>query len=239
MKGERPNVLTRALLISSALTAPYYVSLAQRSSGGSTSALGMLILAGGLASSLLVGCGDDSSSSVLSGTPDSESVTVVTEDKAYPVLYIAPRTARTSGFEHKVWVAVVWKAGAADTYPVKLGTMDTNALVGAGKMQADCDDLRVYNGANEIDRWILDPNTATTDVWVNLDFEAEQSVLLGTAIAGAGAITEIDANGDISGFPNEGLLWIDAECFTYQGKNDVDRQFLNVTREARGTAAAL
>jgi predicted MFS family arabinose efflux permease len=48
----RRFVVTRALLISSALVAPYYVALAQRSSGGSVSALGMLILAGGLASSL-------------------------------------------------------------------------------------------------------------------------------------------------------------------------------------------
>jgi hypothetical protein len=45
-------VITRALLISSALTAPYYVSLAQRSSGGSLSVLGLIVLAGGLASSL-------------------------------------------------------------------------------------------------------------------------------------------------------------------------------------------
>jgi predicted MFS family arabinose efflux permease len=48
----RRFVITRALLISSALAAPYYVSLAQSSSGGSTSTLGLVILAGGLASSL-------------------------------------------------------------------------------------------------------------------------------------------------------------------------------------------
>jgi hypothetical protein len=48
----RRFVVTRALLISSALTAPYYVSLAQRSSGGSASMLGLVIVAGGLASSL-------------------------------------------------------------------------------------------------------------------------------------------------------------------------------------------
>ncbi len=48
----RRFVITRALLISSALTAPYYVALAQRSSGGSASVLGLVILAGGLASSL-------------------------------------------------------------------------------------------------------------------------------------------------------------------------------------------
>jgi predicted MFS family arabinose efflux permease len=48
----RRFVITRALLISSALTAPYYVALAQRSSGGSISVLGLVILAGGLASSV-------------------------------------------------------------------------------------------------------------------------------------------------------------------------------------------
>lgn len=48
----RRFVITRALLISSALVAPYYVVLAQRRSGGSTSVLGLLILAGGLASTL-------------------------------------------------------------------------------------------------------------------------------------------------------------------------------------------
>lgn len=45
-------VVTRALLISSALAAPYYVALARRSSGGATATLGLLILAGGVASSL-------------------------------------------------------------------------------------------------------------------------------------------------------------------------------------------
>jgi hypothetical protein len=174
----------------------------------------------------------------ITGTPDSETVTAVTEDKAFPILYIKPNTTKAAGQIYKSWVAVVWKADAASTYPVKLGTMDTLALAGAAKMQADCDDLRVYNGTTEIDRWIQDPNTATTDIWVNLDFEGEQSVLLGTAIAGAGAITEIVANGDISGFPGEGLLWIDAEAFSYIGKNDANQTFLNVTRSVRGTAAA-
>jgi predicted MFS family arabinose efflux permease len=48
----RRFVITRALLISSALAAPYYVALAHRASGGSASTLGLVILAGGLASSL-------------------------------------------------------------------------------------------------------------------------------------------------------------------------------------------
>jgi predicted MFS family arabinose efflux permease len=48
----RRFVITRALLISSALAAPYYVALAQQASGGSTATLGLLILAGGLAASL-------------------------------------------------------------------------------------------------------------------------------------------------------------------------------------------
>jgi hypothetical protein len=174
----------------------------------------------------------------ITGTPDSETVTVVTEDQVYPVLYITPNNAKAAGQLYKSWVALVWKADATSGYPCKLGTMDTAALILAGHMQADCDDLRVYNGTTEIDRWILDADTATTDVWVNLDFEGEQSVLLGVAIAGAGAITEIVANGDISGFPGEGLLWIDAEAFSYIGKNDANQTFENVTRSVRGTAAA-
>jgi MFS family permease len=48
----RRFVVTRALLIGSGLSAPYYVALAQRTSGGSASVLGLIILAGGLASSL-------------------------------------------------------------------------------------------------------------------------------------------------------------------------------------------
>ncbi len=45
-------VLARALAIGSALAAPYYVKLAQAKSGGAGSTLGLLMLAGGLASSL-------------------------------------------------------------------------------------------------------------------------------------------------------------------------------------------
>lgn len=174
----------------------------------------------------------------VTGTPDAENVTVVTEDKARPVLYLTPTAAKGAGFQYKSWVPVVWKADGATTYPVKLGALATDALVGAGHMQADCDDLRVYNGSTEIDRWIQDPNTATTDIWVNLDFETEQSVLLGVAIGAGDTITTVTAAGDISNFPNSGILWIDSEAFTYQGRNDSNQQFLNVVRAARGTAAA-
>jgi hypothetical protein len=48
----RRFVITRSILISSALVAPYYVALAKRSSGGSTAVLGLLVVAGGLASTV-------------------------------------------------------------------------------------------------------------------------------------------------------------------------------------------
>lgn len=51
-RGFRRFVITRTLLLCSALTAPYYIVLAQESRAGDLSLLGLFIIANGLASSL-------------------------------------------------------------------------------------------------------------------------------------------------------------------------------------------
>jgi len=245
---------------------------------------------------------------------DQETVTVDTEDEVYPVLYITPKAAKTTGLLYKRWVPVVWKADAAVDYPTKLAAMDTASLVetattttlngavlagaatitltdassfptvgmayitdavngdeqiswtgksgndltgctrgigGTGdvnhsnldpiavsKMLANGGDLRVYDSASEIDRWILDPDTATTDVWVVVDYDGAQSTTLEGAMLIGDSVSTLDAGTDISDFPYEGILLIDSEAFTYRGKNDPDQQFLNVTRAVKGTSAA-
>jgi len=245
---------------------------------------------------------------------DQETVTVDTEDEVYPVLYITPTAAKTSGFLYKCWVPIVWKADGAVGYPTKLAEMDTASLVetattttlngavlagaatitltdassfptvgmayitdavngdeqiswtgkssndltgctrGIGgtsdvnhsngdtiavsKMLANGDDLRVYDAATELDRYIQDADTATTDVWVLLDYDGAQSTTLDGAMLIGDTVTTLDAGTDISDFPYEGILMIGSEAFTYRGKNDPDRQFLNVTRAVKGTSAA-
>lgn len=53
-------------------------------------------------------------------------------------------------------------------YTARIPSLDTAALVAAGEMQADCDDLRIafYDGLGwtELPRHVLNCNTATTDV---------------------------------------------------------------------------
>ena len=53
-------------------------------------------------------------------------------------------------------------------YTARVATLDTQALIAAGDMQADCSDLRItyYNGIGwqELSRHVLNCNTTTTDI---------------------------------------------------------------------------
>ena len=163
------------------------------------------------------------------------------DDDARPILSITPRTTKTDLYAYKVWIPVKWRVSTSYTkYPVDIcnDSFDTNALIPA-KMQADGDDLRVMVDGLEVDRWLDGINTATTKVWVNLDFEPNVEMTLKTAIAGAGDVDTIEVNEDITDVPYKGILYIGTEAFTYTSKNKADRRFLGVTREAKGTSAAV
>jgi hypothetical protein len=126
------------------------------------------------------------------------------DDDCYPIIRIKPITAKTGGYSKKRWVAIKWNATAGqNTYPTLI-VMDTATEVAGGDMQADGDDLRVWSDGQEIDRWFgagtgvqYGPNHATTNIWVNLNWQATVSLTLKTAIAGAGTITEIELNESI------------------------------------------
>lgn len=163
------------------------------------------------------------------------------EDEAYPIFTIEPTTAKSTGFAWKRWIPIRWTADVgAQMHPLDLtaGGFDTAALITAGKMQADGDDLRIYVNGLDVDRWLSAINTTTTKIWSNLSFSAKQEVTLETAIAGPGAITTIDVNEDISGFPAAGILVIGSEALTYTNKNNQLKRFTGVTRAQKGTSAA-
>jgi len=163
------------------------------------------------------------------------------EDDAYPTLKVQPTGARTGGYGYKRWIPVRWRVDEAYSgYPMDICNdgFDTQALVGAAKMQADGDDLRVWVDGVEVDRWLDGINTATTKVWVNLDFQAKEEVTLKTAIAGAGAVETIDVNEDVGGFPSADTLVIGSEAFEYTGKNNSLKRFTGVTRAVKGTSMA-
>lgn len=172
-------------------------------------------------------------------------VPVDSDDEVHPVIRITPTDTKGSGFTYRRFIPVEWKvANSVTNYPILIGPVDTTGWV-AAKMQADGDDLRVYVNGVEVDRWFGGasgaaggPNSATTKVWINLDFSATQEDTLTTAIANAATVSEIECDTDISGYPSEGLLIIESETFYYETKNNTTRKFLDITRAPKGEANA-
>lgn len=166
---------------------------------------------------------------------------------AYPTIDFKPTAAKGAGFSYKRWVPFENRAPnplVSYPYDITNGGLDTAALVAGGKMQADCDDLRVFIGGVEVDRWIADANTDHTKVWINMSCVKKLSVTVGVA-TGVGAITTLTFANTTANFtafdamPAAGsALIIESEIFTYTGKNRTARQFTGVTRACKGTAAA-
>jgi hypothetical protein len=159
------------------------------------------------------------------------------EDEAYPILEITPTGAKTSGYDYKRYVLVTYRgSNAGPNYPNRLGPLDTAAIIAAGHMQADGDDLRVFVDGLEVPRHLVDINDANTYIWFTTDWLAAQTADLETAIGGVGVIDSIVVD-DASGFPMSGAVRIDNEVFTYAARDVVNHQLTGITREAWDTAA--
>jgi hypothetical protein len=177
----------------------------------------------------------------VTATGQTRVVTNGGQDDAYPRLTIEPTGSKTGSYNYKRFIPLRWRVdAAASSYPVDVGndSFNTAALVTAGKMQSDGDDLRVMVDGVEVDRWLDGINTTTTKVWVNLSFQGKQEATLVSAIGAGDTVETLDVNEAVSGFPASGILMIDSEAFTYSGKNNALKRFTGVTRAAKGTTAA-
>jgi hypothetical protein len=171
----------------------------------------------------------------ISGDTGRLPVTNGGSDDAYPRFKIVPKAAKTAGFQYRRWVPVTWNSDqSVDRYPCLIAT----GLDLSGKAQADGDDVRIYDGVDEIYRWLTGTLVSSLGIWTNLDFSADVSMTLKTAIAGSGSISEIEVNEDIGSMPGEGILLIGSEAFTYTSRNSRLKKFYGVTRAARGTSEA-
>jgi hypothetical protein len=156
---------------------------------------------------------------------------------------VTPTSAKSgsSDYIYQRFVAIRWRVDDAATgYPVDIcdNAFDTDALVTASKMQADGDDLRVKVDGSEVDRWLQDINTVTTQVWVNLDWSAKWEGTIVSAIGAGDTVTSIVVNEDTSNLPSEGLLCINSEIFSYTAKNDSTKTLTIGERAAKGSTAA-
>jgi hypothetical protein len=170
----------------------------------------------------------------------TKAITVGGVEETRLVAAITPTATSSSGWRYQYLYQLVSPHILIGKRPWCI-TIDTAALVTAGKLQADCDDLRVVDGDQETKRWIADPNTNHTHVWFNRDFTLGWSLKLKTAIASSGAIGEIifaandNTDAVLRALPASGLLMHGTEWIQYSGKSLKYRKLGVVTRGALGT----
>jgi hypothetical protein len=160
-------------------------------------------------------------------------------DDAYPVITITPRQYASGIDSFQIFAAVGWRATqGASLYPTDICNdgLDTR-IASTDFASATGDDIRVYVDGVEADYWLDGINTATTKIWVNIDWQAAQTGTLSAAM-GTGSLTTVTVNEDISQWPSSGLFLIDSEVFAYTGRNTTTKTFTGVTRASRGTTAA-
>ncbi len=170
--------------------------------------------------------------------PYTSHIDVDSDDYVLPSFKLhATEVAGAKTYQYRIDIFVVWKGPAVSTYPISLKPgWDTTVPIPA-KMQADGDDLRVFVDGTEVKRWVAGINTATTEVWVNLNFKQSVSSDLAVA-AGTGDELFLD---DVTGFPNSGRAYIDnganQEVVAWTGRDLINNSLTGVHRGLRGTAA--
>lgn len=195
-------------------------------------------------------------------TTDSTSTTDITisgNDYSYPIFEFTPLSQPSTDYLYNTYVQVLpqsanpWNNRFLDIVGTTDGTgLNTAALVAAGKMQADGDDLRVFRDGVEVDRWLNGMNTTDTHIIVACDMPAKAEMTLKTAMGDTDTVTEIVLNYTaanktaINSRPNSGRLIIDSglgstdtEEFTYTAKTVTATKlaFTVNSRSARGTSA--
>lgn len=123
------------------------------------------------------------------------------------------------------------------------GTTDANHTNGdtieVSKMLANGDDLTIEIDGVDVDRWLQDIDNATTQVWVNVDFSAKFESTIVSGITAVESVTTIEVDDDIDDAPDEGILIINTEIFSYTSKNNADKEFQGITRTINGSSAGV
>lgn len=147
--------------------------------------------------------------------------------ESYPIFEVTPGSASTADYTFNEYVlALPVSTSPWTNRPLRL-SMDTQTPIGAGKMQADGDDLRVYRGETEIDRWLdsTSMNTTDTGIWINISMPPLRTMILGADIGSTDPTPNINITwqscAPMEQMNNTGRLLIDDEEFAYSSNNQV------------------
>ena len=150
---------------------------------------------------------------------------------------ITPTQAPVTGWQFQRLYQLVNAAGVNYAARPWCITLNTAALISAGKMQSGCQDLRVTVNDQDVRRWISGANTASTKIWFTPTLGPGYSLSLLTPIPPAGNIGEMafrrTANNlaAIKALPARGILVNGSEWIQYSGK---DLTLYKLGVEARG-----
>ena len=161
----------------------------------------------------------------LTGTGGTKTITVNGDDETALSMVLTPTVVTVAGYKQQQLYQLVPKDGIGYGIRPWCITLNTQALVSGSKMQADCDDLRIWLDDQETRRWISGPNTTTTKIWFNLNMRRGARLTLRTAIASSGAFTWIEFTKDathrtkLAKMPNQGTVIHGTEWIAYSGKD--------------------
>ncbi len=183
----------------------------------------------------------DTSSWAVDASGDTKSITVGGYSETCLSLDLEPLTAPAGGWAYQRLYQLINKLAINHGTRPWMIELDTAALVTAGKMQADCDDLIVLVDGLQVKRWLADANTDHTAIWINLKLDAGQSIPLKTAIGATGAITEMVFVTSavnlkaLNALPARGYVIHGTEWFEYYSKVPGSYKLLISCRGALGT----
>lgn len=180
----------------------------------------------------------------VTGTGDDLALAVAGYDDTFLNVTLTARTGPASGYLHQNIYRLVNTPGVAHGVIGYCIELNTAALVSGGKLQADCDDLRIVNlhTGQELKRWIEGPNTTTTKVWIVLDMKKGFDLTLKTAVAGSGNVPylqfAVDANtkAKIAAMDKTGIVYEGNEWFLYSNTDAVNCRLTISKRGLFGTS---
>lgn len=163
----------------------------------------------------------------------------------FPKITLLPQAQKAGGYLYERWLMMRNQNNATGRGPFDFGdSLDTAALVTAGKMLSSGFDVRLLINNVEVPRWFGNFNSADTKIWATVQMPNTYSLLLKTTISNIGTPTDIEFKPTalnierFKSWPDEGTIVIDSEGFTYTSKDETAMKVSGITRSYRNTTAA-
>ena len=186
----------------------------------------------------------------VTGSGDSDVIANAGNLPVRPVFTITPTTTKTAGYKYRRYVSVYNAMDKTCTAPMDItdGGLDVQALINAGKMQADGDDFRLWMNGAFADRWLyeMDSDSDPAKCWANIQLGARLEGTTGATFDSddtSMVFSETRANlsflQSLKGTTNTALL-IDSEVVIFDADNinTLTYTISSLTRGANNTTAA-